>query len=53
LSDLDSEHDDEYQIDTDNSTPEANDMSDDGISNGEVSARLSIAIISSLILIWI
>ena len=53
LSDLNSRHHDEYQIDTDNSTSEANNVSDDGISNGEVSARLSIVIISSLILIWI
>jgi len=51
LSDLNSEDDDEYQIDTDNSTSEANDVSDNDISNGEVSARLSIVFISPLILI--
>jgi len=46
LSDLNSEDNDEYQIDTDNSTSEANDVSDNDISNGEVSARLSIVFIS-------
>lgn len=41
LSDLDPE-DDNYEVDTGDSTSKVTDVSEDDISNGEVSARLSI-----------
>lgn len=56
LPDIESEddRDDEYQTDTTDhdSTSEANDMSDDDISNGEVSARSSLFTFP-LISIWL
>ena len=52
LSDLDPE-DNDYEMDTGDSTSEVTDVSEDDISNGEVSARLSITFRSSLISIWI